>query len=81
MKFGYSIKLAREFGAVRRSGVLLATALGVTAVASHPADAASYTPIAPYAGAGTSTGVNGINDAGYITGVVGNADGSSDGFI
>ncbi len=81
MKFAYSTRRAPEFGAARRSGVLLATALGAATLASHPADAASYTPIAPYAGAGTSTGVNGINDAGYITGVVGNADGSSDGFI
>ena len=81
MKFAYSMKFARQIGTGRRSGLLVATALSVATLASHPAAAASYILIAPYAGVGTSTGVNGINDAGYITGVVGNADGSSDGFI
>ena len=55
--------------------------LGCATMGAMPAVAGSYTIIAPYAGAGTSTGVNGINDAGYITGVVGNADGSSSGFL
>ena len=58
-----------------------ALTVGVAALGAGAASAGTYTLIAPYSGIGTTTGVNGINDAGYITGVVGNADGSSDGFI
>lgn len=64
-----------------RHALLAVAATGVAALASQTAAAATYTVIAPYTGAGTMTGVNGINDAGYITGVVGNPDGSSNGFI
>jgi hypothetical protein len=64
-----------------RVPVVLAAAVSLTGLAIHPASAATYTPIAPYSAPGTTTGVNGINDAGFMTGVIGNADGSSLGFL
>ena len=56
-------------------------ALSLAMLAAGAASAGTYTLITPYAGAGTSTSVFGINDAGYMAGSITNADGSSDGFI
>lgn len=60
---------------------LFCAALGVLSLSSGAATAGSYTLITPYSGAGASTGVLGINDAGFMTGSIYNADGSIDGFI
>jgi hypothetical protein len=65
----------RRRNAFAAAATLAAASLGTAAVAG------TYTLITPYAGAGTSTSVLGINDAGYMTGSIGNADGSADGFI
>jgi hypothetical protein len=57
------------------------TAASVVALGASAASAGTYTLIAPYSGAGTTTSVLGVNDAGYMTGAITNADGSSSGFI
>ncbi|WP_174298418.1 PEPxxWA-CTERM sorting domain-containing protein [Sphingomonas bacterium] len=61
--------------------VIAAGAIVVSASAGQPASAGTYTLIPAYAEPGTETGVLGINDAGYMTGNVVNADGSGSGFL
>lgn len=56
-------------------------AAGVTAFSAQSASAATYAFIAPYGAPGTNTNVLAINNAGYMTGAIVNADTSGVGFI
>ena len=59
-----------------------ASLCALAAMSAVPADAATYRFIAPYAAAGTSTSVLGINNAGYMTGAISSTlDNSGPGFI
>ena len=71
----------RQRCAATATQIFTAAAAAIAVLAAQGAQAGTYTAIAPYVGTGTSTGVLGINNAGYLTGSVGNADGSGSAFI
>jgi PEP-CTERM motif len=65
----------------RRLALATTAAIGLAALGAGSASAATYTPITPYSGVGTTTAVLGINNAGFMTGDVVNADTSVSGIL
>jgi hypothetical protein len=66
---------------MRHRDIVSIGVVGVLTLITTTATAATYTLITPYSGAGTTTSVLGLNDAGYMTGSITYADGSADGFV
>ena len=77
---GHELGAARKRPPLRR-GLIMATAAAAGVVLAGSAQASSLTPIASYSAPGDTTAVLGINDSGFMTGAITQADGSSLGFV